>query len=65
MKKVQKVQNHTHLVRDENSQAIVNTNLTSYRKRLAKIKRNQQKQDEIEDLKSQILELKSIINSLI
>lgn len=64
MKKI-KVKNHTHLVRDENSNAIVNTNISSYRKRIAKLKRNQEKQDEINDLKNQIEELKSIINSLV
>jgi prefoldin subunit 5 len=64
MKKI-KVKNHTHLVRDDNSQAIVNTNLSSYRQRIAKIKRNRKNQDEITELKNQIEELKSIINNLI
>lgn len=64
MKKI-KVKDHTYLVRDENSNAIVNTNLTSYRRRLVKLKKNKEKQDEISDLKNQIQELKSIINNLI
>jgi hypothetical protein len=52
-----KVENYTHLFRDENSKAIVNTNISSYRKRLMKVKKNKEMKNEIDDLKLQIIKI--------
>nr|BAR31213.1 hypothetical protein [uncultured Mediterranean phage uvMED]BAR31234.1 hypothetical protein [uncultured Mediterranean phage uvMED] len=59
------VEGHNQLGRDPNSNAIVNTDLTayeSYKKARAEAKR---KATEMEDLKGEVAELKSLVKRLI
>ena len=59
------VEGHNQLGRDPNSNAIVNTDLTayeSYKKARAEAKRNA---TEMEDLKGEVAELKSLVKRLI
>lgn len=60
-----KVEGHTHLVRDESSHAIVNTdvetfNLTLRRRQILKSQRN-----EINSLREEMTEIKQLLNNVL
>tara|TARA_B100000902_G_C27249467_1_gene884441 strand:- start:758 stop:958 length:201 start_codon:yes stop_codon:yes gene_type:complete len=60
-----KVEGHTHLVRDETSHAIVNTdvetfNLTLRRRQILKSQRN-----EINSLREEMTEIKQLLNNVL
>lgn len=72
MNRYLKVQGHSSLVRDANSHAIINTSKTEYenymRVKEAAIGQTdiiKQQQHEIDSLRDELLEIKSLINQLI
>ena len=67
-----KVEGHEHLVRDVNSGAIVNTNVTEYQLYMKRVKSREQQGDqirsavkEINNLKTELREIKSLIKELV
>jgi hypothetical protein len=59
------VRNIPSLERDLSSQAIINRNQTDYQRRLAQKQFTSAKEQEIEDLKSEVSQLKELVNQLI
>ena len=59
------VEGHTHLGRDPHSNAIVNMDKTGYQAYVEARERNQKRDTEISDLKSEINELKDLVNQLL
>ena len=67
-----KVEGHEHLVRDNNSGAIVNTNVTEYQIYMKRIKSREQHGDQIRtavkdinNLKTELREIKNLIKELV
>ena len=67
-----KVEGHEHLVRDINSGAIVNTNVTEYQLYMKRVKSREQQGDqirsavkEINNLRAELREIKGLIKELI
>ena len=67
-----KVEGHTHLVRDVNSNAIINTNKSEYQLYMKRIKVWEKQSDklrnavkEINNLKSELRELKNLIKEIV
>ena len=63
-----KVEGHTHLVRDVNSNAIINTNTSDYQLYMKRVKVREKEADklrnavkEINNIKSEIREIKDLI----
>ena len=62
-----KVDNQPHLERDMNSQAIINTNKNAYEARLARIEKaklDEQQTADIEVLKKDMAEIKSLLKKM-
>ena len=67
-----KVEGHEHLVRDNNSGAIVNTNVTEYQIYIKRIKSREQHGDQIRtavkdinNLKTELREIKGLLKEII
>ena len=67
-----KVEGHEHLVRDNNSGAIVNTNVTEYQIYMKRIKSREQHGDQIRtavkdinNLKTKLREIKGLLKEII
>jgi len=67
-----KVEGHEHLVRDNNSGAIVNTNVTEYQIYMKRIKSREQHGDQIRtavkdinNLKTELREIKGLLKEII
>ena len=60
-----KVKGHTHLVREETSGAIVNTDVQSYKLAIKRKETFQKQREEINSLKSEVKEMKSLMVQLI
>ena len=67
-----KVEGHTHLVRDVNSNAIVNTNVSEYQLYMQRRKVREKQSDElrsavkeINNLKNEIREIKNLVKEII
>ena len=67
-----KVEGHTHLVRDVNSNAIINTNTTEYQLYMKRVKVREKQSDqlrgavkEINNLKSELREIKSLLTKVL
>jgi hypothetical protein len=60
-----RVVNSTALERDLSSQAIINRNQSDYQRRLAQKRYTAGKDQEIENLKSEVSQLKDLVHSLI
>ena len=67
-----KVEGHTSLVRDVNSGAIVNTNVTEYQLYMKRVRSREQQGDqirsavkEINNLKAELREIKGLIKELV
>ena len=58
------VKGHNNLFRDENSNAIVNTDKTAYQSYMNTKRVNSDKQVELDEMKKEIEELKTMLNSL-
>ena len=67
-----KVEGHTHLVRDVNSNAIINTNTNEYQLYMKRVKVREKQADELRDtvkeinnLKCEIREIKNLIKEIV
>ena len=67
-----KVEGHTHLVRDVNSNAIINTNTNEYQLYMKRVKVREKQSDklrgavkEINNLKSELREIKELIKKIV
>ncbi len=58
------VKGHSNLFRDENTNAIVNTDKTAYENYINSRRVNSDKQFELDEMKKEIEELKSLLNEL-
>ena len=58
------VEGHKNLFRDENTNAIVNTDTTAYENYMNSKRVNSDKQAELDDMKNEIETLKSMLNDL-
>jgi len=58
------VKGHSNLFRDENTNAIVNTDKTAYETYINSRRINSDKQFELDEMKKEIEELKSLLNQL-
>jgi len=67
-----KVEGHTHLIRDVNSNAIINTNQSEYQLYMKRIKVREKQSDqlrsavkEINNLKSELREIKELVRKIV
>ena len=58
------VEGHKNLFRDENTNAIVNTDTTAYENYMNSKRVNSDKQSELDNMKNEIETLKSMLNDL-
>ena len=72
MSDILKVEGHTHLVRDVNSNAIINTNQSEYQLYMQRVKVREKQSDElrgavkeINNLKKDIREIKELIKEIV
>ena len=72
MSDILKVEGHTHLVRDVNSNAIINTNTNEYQLYMKRVKVREKQSDklrsavkEINNLKSELREIKNLIKEIV
>ena len=59
------VEGHTHLIRDEESHAIINTDVEQYRLTMRRRQMLRTQRDEINSLKNDMSEIKSLLKELI
>jgi len=64
MSKMIPVEGHKNLYRDEQTNAILNNDDVAYRNYIAARKRNNDKQAEIDSMRKELDELKSLLNDL-
>tara|TARA_R100000734_G_C3199626_1_gene19012 strand:- start:22 stop:234 length:213 start_codon:yes stop_codon:yes gene_type:complete len=64
MSKMIPVEGHKNLFRDENSGAIINRDKNAYNDYMDQKRRNTDKQVELDEMKKEIEELKTMLNSL-
>ena len=64
MSKMIPVEGHKNLFRDEESNAIISKDTAAYENYIALRNRNRDKQDELDNMKREIKELKSLLNDL-
>ncbi len=64
MSKMIPVEGHKNLFRDEKTNAIVSTDNIAYENYMSARKKNNNKQSEIDRMKNEIKELKSLLNDL-
>ena len=60
-----KVEGHSHLVRDENSHAIVNTDIETYRLTMKRREIMKAQRNEINSLRSEVSEIKQLLVQVI
>ena len=60
-----KVEGHSHLVRDEESHAIINTDVEQYRLTMRRRQTMRTQRDEINSLKEDMEEIKSLLKGLV
>ena len=60
-----KVEGHTHLIRDEESHAIINTDVEQYRLTMRRRQMLRTQRDEINSLKNDMSEIKSLLKSIV
>ena len=72
MSDIIKVEGHTHLVRDVNSNAIINTNQTEYQLYMKRIKVREKQSDElrsavkeINNIKNELREIKQLVKKIV
>tara|TARA_B100001250_G_C19756894_1_gene770549 strand:+ start:835 stop:1038 length:204 start_codon:yes stop_codon:yes gene_type:complete len=61
---MQRVEGHSHLYRDENTGAIINTNSSQYKQRLKSISATKSDKDQLNKLREEIDELKLLLTQL-
>lgn len=60
-----KVEGHTHLIRDEESHAIINTDVEQYRLAMRRRQMLRTQRDEINSLRQEVTEIKGLLKELI
>jgi|TARA_R100000734_G_C3310456_1_gene101237 hypothetical protein len=65
MKNLIKVKDHPHLYRDEDTGAIVNYDTIGYNQRLKKIENQESKKNELDNMKKDIDEIKSLLKEFL
>lgn len=65
MKKLTKVKDHPHLYRDEDTGAIINYDTVGYNQRLKKIESQKSQKEELDTLKKDIEEIKSLLKDFL
>ena len=65
MKNLVKVKDHPHLYRDENSGAIINYDTIGYNQRLKKIEKQKSDRVELDEMKKDIEEIKSLLKDFL
>ena len=65
MKNLVKVKDHPHLYRDENSGAIINYDTIGYNQRLKKIEKQKSDREELDEMKKDIDEIKTLIKQFL
>tara|TARA_B100000424_G_C22855440_1_gene456038 strand:- start:413 stop:613 length:201 start_codon:yes stop_codon:yes gene_type:complete len=60
-----KVEGHTHLVRDESSHAIVNTDVETFRLTMQRRKVMMTQRNEINNLKDEMAEIKQLLTNVL
>lgn len=60
-----KVEGHTHLVRDEESHAIVNTDIKQYRLTMRRRELLRTQREDINSLRQEVTEIKGLLKELI
>ena len=65
MKNLVKVKDHQHLYRDENSGAIINYDTIGYNQRLKKIEKQKSDREELDEMKKDIEEIKSLLKDFL
>ena len=64
MPRTKKIKDNPDLIKDTNSQAVINTNRTAIQARRAQLALNKQKEDELQSMKDDIAEIKSLLKQL-
>ena len=64
MPKTKKIKDNPDLIKDTTSQAVINTNRTAIQARRAQIANNKAKENELQMMKDDIAEIKSLIKQL-
>lgn len=65
MKNLSKVENHPHLYRDEDTGAIINYDTIGYNQRIKKIESQKNQREELDNLKKDIEEIKSLLKDFL
>lgn len=65
MKNLVKVKDHPHLYRDENTGAIINYDMVGYNQRLKKIEKQKSNKQELDEMKNDIEEIKSLLKDFL
>lgn len=64
MPRTKKIKDNPDLIKDTSSQAVINTNRTAIMARRAQIAQNKQKEEELQSIKDDIAEIKSMLKKL-
>jgi hypothetical protein len=64
MPRTKKIKDNPDLIKDTSSQAVINTNRTAIMARRAQIAQNKQKEEELQTMKDDIAEIKSMLKKL-
>jgi|TARA_B100000035_G_scaffold275816_1_gene253040 hypothetical protein len=65
MKNLSKVKDHPHLYRDEDTGAILNYDTVGYNQRLRKIERQKSQKEELDEMKKDIDEIKTLLKEFL
>ena len=65
MKKLSKVKDYPHLYRDEDTGAILNYDTIGYNQRLKKMERQKSQKEELDEMKKDIDEIKTLIKQFL
>tara|TARA_A200000159_G_scaffold148064_1_gene155559 strand:- start:194 stop:397 length:204 start_codon:yes stop_codon:yes gene_type:complete len=64
MPRTKKIKDNPDLIKDTTTQAVINTNRTAIQARRAQIAQNKQKEEELQTMKDDIAEIKSLLKKL-
>ena len=64
MPRTKKIKDNPDLIKDTNSQAVINTNTSALLNRRAQLSAMKAKDEELEDIKNDIKELKALVKKL-
>lgn len=64
MPRTKKIKDNPDLIKDTTSQAVINTNRTAIQARRAQIALNKQREEELQTMKDDIAEIKSLLKKL-